>query len=83
VPIWQIKSGTNLEFKPICLFGKNSFQSWNDRSGKLTLEFLVPDWTQSGKTHKHQIANSNLGQSGNLGQIATNLARLLWLGQYK
>jgi len=41
----------------------------------------VLDGTQSGKTLERQIANSNLGQSGNLGQIATDLARLLRLGQ--
>jgi len=57
--------------------GKNNFQSGSDQSGKLSMEFLVPDWTQCGKMLKRQIANSSLGQSGNLGQIATNPASLL------
>ena len=81
-PIWQVQSGANLEFRPIWHLANNNCQSGNGQSGKLSIGFLVPDWTQSGKTLKRQIANSNLGQSGNLGQIETNLARLLWLGQF-
>ena len=75
--IWRQSGKSNLEFWPIWLWGKN-----NSQSGKLTRGFLVLDWIQSGKTLKCQIAHSNLGQSGNLGQIAANLARLLWLGQF-
>lgn len=80
-PIWQAQSGTNLEFRPIWFLGSNHFQSGNDQSRELTLGVLAPDWTQAGETVKHQIYNSNVGQSANLGQIETNLARLLWLGQ--
>jgi len=83
--IWRQSGKSNLA--PICnsgqiiLSGKNNFQSGNDQSGRLTLGFLVPDWTQSSKALKRKIANSNLGQSGQLGQIEADLARLLWLGQ--
>ena len=46
-----------------------------------------PDWAFFARLHpiwdkpSCQIANSNLGQSGNLDQVGTNLARVLWLGQ--